>query len=285
MNLNLMNMNNNQSERLHQYGWNDYWASCMNDEMIQSGLVPARVIAQFTNQYRIITAEGECVAEVSGKFQFHAASRSEYPGVGDWTAVQPLQGEARAIIHAVLPRRSAMIRKAAGSVPEEQVIGANLDTLFIVNALNSDFNVRKIERYLITAWESGATPVVLLTKADLCKDTPDRIAAVSAAAPGVAVHAVSALQDEGKEAAAYMLPGRTLPLPDHPASASQRCLTGWQGIICSRYRGFASRCQRPAHNDTPGALPASMRRCNDGYPWYAGASALGSKQRVAGSLR
>ena len=251
MNLNLMNMNNNQSERLYQYGWNDHWASCMNDEMIQSGLVPARVIAQFTNQYRIITAEGESVAEVSGKFQFHAASRSEYPGVGDWTAVQPLQGEARAIIHAVLPRRSAMIRKAAGSVPEEQVIGANLDTLFIVNALNSDFNVRKIERYLITAWESGATPVVLLTKADLCEDTPDRIAAVCAAAPGVAVHAVSALQDEGKEAlAAYMLPGRTLAVTGSSGVGKSTLLNWLAGDNLQQVQGIREQDARGRHTTT-----------------------------------
>ncbi|MFC5652412.1 ribosome small subunit-dependent GTPase A [Paenibacillus solisilvae] len=246
-----MNMNSNQSERLQQYGWNDYWASCLKEEMIQSGLVPARIIAQFTNQYRIITPDGESAAEVSGKFQFHALARSDYPGVGDWVAVQPLPGEARAIIHAVLPRRSAMIRKAAGSVPEEQVIGANLDTLFIVNALNDDFNVRKIERYLITAWESGATPVVLLTKADLCEDTGSRIAAVAAAAPGAAVHAVSALQDEGKEALEpYMLPGRTLAVTGSSGVGKSTLLNWLAGDNLQQVQGIREQDARGRHTTT-----------------------------------
>lgn len=249
--MNLMNMNTNKSERLQQYGWNEYWASCINEEMIRNGFIPARVIAQFTNQYRIITADGESVAEVSGKFQFQAAARSDYPGVGDWTVVQPLQGEARAVIHAVLPRRSAMIRKAAGSVPEEQVIGANLDTLFIVNALNDDFNVRKIERYLITAWESGATPVVLLTKADLCEDTPSRIADVCAAAPGVAVHAVSALQDEGKEdLAAYMLPGHTLAVTGSSGVGKSTLLNWLAGDNLQHVQGIREQDARGRHTTT-----------------------------------
>ncbi|WP_125666282.1 ribosome small subunit-dependent GTPase A [Paenibacillus baekrokdamisoli] len=222
----------------------------MNDKKFQD-LLPARVIAQFTNQYRIITEEGELVAEVSGKFQFDANKRSDYPGVGDWIAVQPLQGEKRAIIHAVLPRRSVMLRRAAGSIPEEQVIGANLDTLFIVSALNDDFNVRKIERYLIAAWESGAAPVVLLTKSDLCADTPSRIAAVEAIAPGIAVHAVSALQGVGKEAlASYMLPGRTLAVTGSSGVGKSTLLNWLADVDLQRVQEIREDDARGRHTTT-----------------------------------
>lgn len=218
----------NKAEPLQALGWNVHWQSAFEAAAKTiDGLVPARVTAQFTNQYRIGAEAGELSAEVSGKFQFQAASRSDYPAVGDWVLIQPLPGEQRAVIHGVLPRRTAMIRRAAGSVPEEQVIGTNIDTLFIVNALNGDYNVRKIERYLIVAWESGAAPVVLLTKADLCEDALQRIAEVEAATPGVPVHAVSALQDEGRsELLPYLRQGRTIAVTGS-SGAGKSTLLNW----------------------------------------------------------
>ncbi|QYR24263.1 ribosome small subunit-dependent GTPase A [Paenibacillus sp. sptzw28] len=216
-----------------------------------NGLMPARVIAQFANQYRIVSEQGELSAEVSGKFQFEASARSDFPGVGDWVAVQPLPGEHRAIIHAVLPRNSVMVRKAAGSVPVEQVIGANIDTLLIVNALNDDFNVRKIERYLIAAWESGATPVVLLTKADLCENTPGRIAEVEAIAPGVSVHAVSAVLDIGKEALApYLLPGSTAALTGSSGVGKSTLLNWLAGGELQRVQDIRESDARGRHTTT-----------------------------------
>lgn len=197
---------------LPAYGWNKHWEEAMN--ALQFGereYVPGRVIAQFSQQYQLITECGEVTAGVSGKFEFNASDRSDFPAVGDWVAIDLLQAEARAVIHAVLPRRTSMIRKEAGNRTDGQVIGANMDSLFIVNALNQDFNLRKIERYLIAAWESGAQPVILLTKADLCDNLAESIAAVQNIAPGIPVHAISAHQNWGmEELAPYLMPGSTI---------------------------------------------------------------------------
>lgn len=197
---------------LPAYGWNKHWEEAMNTlHFIERGFVPGRVIAQFSQQYQLITECGEVTAGVSGKFEFNAVDRIDFPAVGDW--VDLLQSEARAVIHAVLPRRTSMIRKEAGNRTDGQVIGANIDSLFIVNALNQDFNLRKIERYLIAAWESGAQPVILLTKADLCSNLAESITSVQNIAPGVPVHAVSALQNQGRDdLAPYLLSGSTIAI-------------------------------------------------------------------------
>ncbi|GGD74945.1 ribosome small subunit-dependent GTPase A [Paenibacillus nasutitermitis] len=243
-------MNLNENEYLQLFGWNESWRTLFLASGYE-GLIPARIIAQFANQYRVITSHGECQAAVSGKFMFEAATRSDYPGVGDWTAVQPLPGESRVIIQAVLPRKSMMLRRAAGTIPEEQVIGANIDTLLIVSALNEDFNIRKIERYLIAAWESGAVPVVLLTKADLCAEVQDRIAAVEAAAPGVAVHAVSALQDQGREAlSAYLQPGHTAALTGSSGVGKSTLLNWLAGGDLQRVQEIREDDARGRHTTT-----------------------------------
>ncbi|SFE79971.1 ribosome biogenesis GTPase [Paenibacillus algorifonticola] len=203
-----------QKTLLQAYGWNEHWEA----ELQRAGaggvpLVAARVVAQFSHQYRIVTEAGEQAAVVTGKFEFEAVNRGDFPAVGDWVLVQPLPGEARAVIHALLPRRSAMVRKEAGQRVDVQVISANLDYVFITNALNQDFNLRKIERYLLAVWESGAKPVVLLTKADLCDDPDHYAALVEGVAPGVPVHAVSAFENQGREALAdYLLPGQTIAI-------------------------------------------------------------------------
>ncbi|MBB3108400.1 ribosome biogenesis GTPase [Paenibacillus phyllosphaerae] len=213
--------------------------------------IPGRVTAQYSHQYRVVTAFGDRSAEVSGRYQFQAATPGDYPAVGDWVAVKPIDSEARAIIHALLPRRSAMIRKAAGPALHEQVIGANIDTLLIVCALNDDFNIRKIERYLIAAWESGAQPVVLLTKADLCEEVALRVAAVEAAAPGVAVHAVSALQGNGMDSlAAYVTPGATIAVTGSSGVGKSTLLNNLAGDDLQRVQGIREDDARGRHTTT-----------------------------------
>jgi ribosome biogenesis GTPase len=133
--------------------------------------------------------------------------------VGDWVALETRVAEGRATIHAVLPRRSAFVRKAAGAAREVQVLAANIDTAFLVMGLDSDFNPRRLERALVLAWESGATPVVLLNKADLCPDLGERQRTAEWADPGVPVHALSARRGQGLEALErYLQPGRTVAL-------------------------------------------------------------------------
>jgi ribosome biogenesis GTPase len=126
-------------------------------------------------------------------------------------AARPADGAGT--IHAVLPRRSAIVRKAAGNPTEAQVVGANIDTVFLVTSLNDDLNLRRLERYLATAWESGAQPAILLTKADLCEDAAAAVLEVQAIAFGVPVHAVSTVTGEGlAELDAYLGEGKTVAL-------------------------------------------------------------------------
>ncbi|MDO5133100.1 MAG: ribosome small subunit-dependent GTPase A [Eubacteriales bacterium] len=135
---------------------------------------------------------------------------SDYPVVGDYMMAE-LNGTDTAVIHMVLPRKSIFVRKAAGSTKTEQAVAANVDTVFLCMALNNDFNLRRLERYLAVAWDSGATPVVLLTKADLCRDLPEKIAMVEAVAMGVDIITVSVMESGGCRAIEpYLTEGKTL---------------------------------------------------------------------------
>lgn len=180
------------------YGWNSSVEELFTPFAGQ-GLIPGRVILEQKHRYRLQTARGEVSAEVAGKMHYQARCRSDFPAVGDWVAAA-LSEDGPAIIQAVLPRKSKFSRKAAGGHTEEQVVAANVDTVFLVSALNQEFNVRRIERYLAMAWESGAVPVIILNKADLCPDVPSRIWDTESVAPGVPVHAISCAEQQGLDA-------------------------------------------------------------------------------------
>lgn len=177
------------------------------------GLVPGRVIRQQRGLWTAAAAGGEFEAEVSGRFRREAAGAADYPAVGDWAALRQVEG-GRALVEALMPRWSAFIRKAAGEAVEAQVVAANVDTVFLVSGLDGDFNLRRIERYVTTAWSSGAAPVLVLNKADLRPEDLDEAAAAAAAvAPGVPVAAVSARAAGGLEPLApYLEPGKTVAL-------------------------------------------------------------------------
>ena len=125
-----------------------------------------RVIAQDRGSYRVVSATGERMAEVSGRLRYETEEAADFPAVGDFVRLR--EEDSLAVIQGILPRRSAFVRRAAGTGCTEQVVAANIDTAFICMALNGDFNLRRLERYLAVAWDSGAVPVVVLTKADLC---------------------------------------------------------------------------------------------------------------------
>jgi ribosome biogenesis GTPase len=178
-----------------------------------AGCVPGRVATAHTHLYRVLSESGEMVAAVSGRFRHAAAQRADYPTVGDWVALTPRPEERRATIHGLLPRRSRFSRREAGEDGEEQVVAANVDTVFLVMGLDANYNLRRLERALLLARDSGAQPAVLLTKTDLCDAVASRLAEAAAAASGVPVHALSPKRREGLEALApYLSAGRTVAL-------------------------------------------------------------------------
>jgi len=152
------------------------------------------VLSQYKDLYKIATADAEILAEVSGKFRFDAARLSDYPAVGDFVmADRTGAGLGNAVIYRVLPRKSVFERTAVGIDNETQVVAANIDIVFICMSLNHDYNPSRLERYLSAAWSSGAAPVVVLTKSDLCGRLPEVIKEVSAVAPGADIVVTSSL--------------------------------------------------------------------------------------------
>ncbi|HYE77025.1 MAG TPA: ribosome small subunit-dependent GTPase A [bacterium] len=177
------------------------------------GLQPGRVTLVQKGAWRVATAEGEGPAEVAGKLLYAAGGAADLPSVGDWVAVAGNLAGGLYVIQQVLPRTSKFSRKVAGTRVEEQVVAANIDTVFLVTALDGDFNLRRIERYLQVAWASGAEPVVLLTKADVAPDLAGQVAAVAGVAMGARVLAISVHTGDGLGAFSDQLqPGRTYAL-------------------------------------------------------------------------
>lgn len=176
-----------------------------------NGLFLARVSAQYPNLYTVITESGECRAVVPGKLQ-HTANAAGYPAVGDWVLADRMNdANGEAVINHILCRKSCLMRKAAGTGNEIQVIAANIDTVFICMSLNADFNLRRMERYLSLVWESMAIPVIVLTKSDCCGDLDAKLLELEAVAPGVDTVAVSSITKGGIDAVKkYLQKGRTV---------------------------------------------------------------------------
>lgn len=197
---------------LQQLGWNDHWQHEWN-QLHEEPLQPARVARAHGRHYLLLSEYGDVPAELAGRLRHEADSSADLPAVGDWVGAAIRPDEQSATIVRVLPRRSCFSRNSSGSATQQQIIAANIDVVFLVAGLDGDFNPRRIERYLAAAWTSGATPVIVLNKADLADDLPSRIDAVMCVAPGVAVHAVSAASGEGfDQLAPYASPGRTVAL-------------------------------------------------------------------------
>lgn len=196
---------------IKQYGWSDLLARAFEPHA-RAGHTPGRVVVQQRNGYLVATDEGELRAKSSGRLR-HEAREAGHPAVGDWVALSMNLVERTATIHAILPRRTAFVRRAADSPQTPQVIAANIDLAFVVTSMNADLNPRRIERYLTAAWQSGARPVVVLTKADLCAEPQSQVAEVEALAAGCPVVIVSARQGLGLDALlAHLARGETCVL-------------------------------------------------------------------------
>lgn len=197
---------------LEDFGW-----SATFEEPLRAvqgdGLSAGRVVAQFQGLYRAMSDAGELLCDVSGRFRHNAPSPGAFPVVGDWVALRPRPDEGRGTIHAVLPRRSQFVRRASGDVTVEQVVAANVDTVFLLMGLDADFNPRRLERYLTLAHRSGAAAVVVLNKVDLCEDLPARLWDVASIAGEVPVVSVSARWGTGfDDVARFLHPGETIAL-------------------------------------------------------------------------
>ncbi len=188
-------------------GWNNHFQQTF-DALNCPAAVPARVATENRGHYVLLTADAVLNAHVAGALR-HVAAPGALPVTGDWVAAAPC-GPAEAVIQHVLPRTSAVERRAAGPRPEKQVLAANVDVLFLVSGLDGDYNLRRIERYLAMAWDSGARPVIVLNKSDRHPDPAQAVAEVTAIAPGAGVLALSARTGAGVEALlAQLRPGQT----------------------------------------------------------------------------
>lgn len=199
-------------DALQAFGWHPFFAAAFAAEAESvPGAIPGRVLIEHPGLYRVQTPQGERLCEITGRLRHAALSREDLPAVGDWVLLQPADA-SQARIAAVLPRRSAFVRRQ-GLQP--QVVAANLDTLLLVSALNQDLNLRRIERYLALAWESGARPVIVLNKADLLPDAEREavLQAIDSIALGTDVVMLSASTGEGlAQLAPWLQPGNTLAL-------------------------------------------------------------------------
>ena len=175
------------------------------------GLVLGRIGAASRNQYRLYTETGELAAEPSGALWYRAPDRASMPVTGDWVAAS-VAGPERATVEAVLPRRTCFSRRAAGRRNDEQPLAANIDLVFLVCGLDGDYNLRRLERYLTLAAESGASAVVVLNKADVCPDVAARVLETRAVAGAAPVVVVSALEGSIDALTPHLAPGRTVAL-------------------------------------------------------------------------
>ena len=215
---------------LQRFGWTDAVARLF-DEHAAGGHVPGRVISEERGRWVAVTERGELTASLAGRLRHDALDGEDLPAVGDWVALLP-GADGSAAIHAVLPRSSRFARPARGDIPGAQVIAANVDVVLVVSALDHDFNLRRLERFMALAWSSGAEPVILLNKADTCSDVAERLAAVRSIAPGVPALVLSAIDGTGIDAVLPLLePGRTLCLLGSSGvgkSTIVNALLGWQ---------------------------------------------------------
>lgn len=181
---------------LKELGFNAFIKKHSEQYEIENHLI-GRICAEYKENYKLFSESGELNAVITGKFRNTCKTRENFPAVGDWVLFKHITSENKAIIHSILQRKSKFSRKVAGKETQEQIIASNVDFAFIVCALNYDFNLRRIERYLSLVWQSGATPVIILTKTDLCNNVETKIIEVENIAFGVDIHAISNLSPDG----------------------------------------------------------------------------------------
>ncbi|MBQ60578.1 MAG: ribosome small subunit-dependent GTPase A [Gammaproteobacteria bacterium] len=198
---------------LIELGWNDFFQQQIKEQ--EESLLPARVYRQDLGRYHLFSSQGELTGILPGRVLQHASSKAQLPTVGDWVLTAPADEKdlSPVVIERTLDRLSKFSRKEAGDKVEEQVVAANIDTVFIVSGLDDNFNINRLERYLFLTRSSGVTPVIVLNKADLCTDLETRVLALESVAMGTSIHTVSAQAGDGMdELLDYVQPGQTVAL-------------------------------------------------------------------------
>ncbi len=221
---------------LIKLGWNPLLNQYFQ-EFRKQGLFPARIAKEHKLLYLVYSEQGELRAEISGKFRHRTLSRSSFPKVGDWVVVTVRPEEGKATIHALLPRKNSFSRKVAGENTEEQIVAANIDTVFLVSGLDGDFNLQRIERYLTLTWDSGISPVILLNKTDICFEVEACIEKVESIAFGVPIHPISAKKNEGLHILRqYLDKGKTVVLLGSSGVGKSTIINSLLGLECQSVR-------------------------------------------------
>jgi ribosome biogenesis GTPase len=231
-------------------GWDDFFASAYAPWTDTRDVRPGRIAIEFNQIFRVYVEDGEVDAVTAGRLKHRAASRAELPAVGDWVAVRQ-RPEDGAVIVGVLPRRTAFTRRAAGEPTGEQVVAANVDVVFVVMGLDRDYNPRRLERYLLMARESGAAPVILLTKPDLSPDLSAHIRDVTTLAGDIVVHVVNPKRGEGVEQLhAHLAAGRTAALLGSSGVGKSTIINRLVGVDVQRTREVRASDSRGRHTTT-----------------------------------
>jgi ribosome biogenesis GTPase / thiamine phosphate phosphatase len=235
---------------LTTFGWDDFFETNFKSYAAK-GYTSGRVVLEHKKFFRIYTQCGEVLAEISGKLKHEAVNRKDLPAVGDWVVIRSRPERGRVMIHAVLPRRTSFARKIAGSRTEEQIVGANIDTVFLLTSLNQDFSLRRIERYLMIAWESGADPIIILSKSDLSGRVADAITEVHAVARSVPIHAVSVVTGCGlQDIAQYFRRGKTVALLGSSGVGKSTLINHLAGVDHLKVQTVRERDDRGRHTTT-----------------------------------
>lgn len=276
---------------LAELGWNETFAQAFAPHAAE-GCVPARVTLELKGYREVTTETGARLGECSGRFIHAAKAPADYPAIGDWVAATPQPGDpTRVAIHAVLPRRTKFSRRAAGEEVLEQVVAANVDTVFLVSSLDGNHHLHRLERYLAAAWASGAEPVVVLNKADLQDDAADLQREIAGIAPTVPVLVISAQTRRGLKALApWLQPGRTIAMLGSSGVGKSTLINRLMGdriqatqeVRASDHKGRHTTTQRELLVTPGGAIIIDTPGMREIQPWEAGSSLLAAFGDVAG---
>ncbi len=240
---------------LEEFGWNPFFAQQFEAHK-QAGYLPARIYSEQKKVFFVYGSDGEMPAEVAGRMWHVATCRRDLPAVGDWVAIQPPTDGGPAVIQAILPRTSCFSRKISAAKRlkgqhDEQMIAANVDMAFIVSGLDIDFNLRRIERYLTFVYSSGATPIVVLNKADVCEHLDAMIAEVEAIAVGAPIHVIAAKIGQGTDGLrAYLTPGKTVALLGSSGAGKSTIINALLGHERQRVNTISEHVNKGQHTTT-----------------------------------